>query len=145
MTTKLKLMLAGSAVCALAASVAIAQSTGTPPASTPAPAAAPSLLSLALSDGSVGEMFDGRLGIRTATPSPALQKEVDSLNIKRRLAYTELAGDRGKTIQQVAYAVGCETLSTRVAVGRAYMLEDKIWRVRKAGETIKLPTYCGNE
>ncbi|MFM9851434.1 MAG: YdbL family protein [Sphingomonadaceae bacterium] len=99
-----------------------------------------SLVSAALADGSVGEQADGYLGFRT-TPSSALRAEVDAINIKRRAAYTGLAAQKGVTIKEVAAAIGCETLTTRVAAGRAYQLPDGLWRVKGASE-IKLPDYC---
>jgi uncharacterized protein len=129
--TKTMKIFAGVAgiVFAGAAGLAIAQST------------APTILSTAIADGSVGEQADGYMGFRS-TPSSALRAEVDAINIKRRAAYTQLAQQRGVTIKEVAAAVGCETLAKRVAVGRTYMLADNVWRVRKAGETINLPDYC---
>ena len=72
----------------------------------------------------------------------ALRAEVDALNIKRRAAYTGLAEQRGVTIKDVAAATGCETLAKRVPAGRAYLMPDGVWRVRKAGESISLPGYC---
>jgi uncharacterized protein len=102
---------------------------------------APTPLSTALAEGTVGEQADGYMGTRTA-PAPAIKAEVDAINIKRRAAYTQLAQQRGRTIKEVGAAIGCETLATRVAVGRAYLLPDNIWRVRKAQETIDLPDYC---
>jgi uncharacterized protein len=103
--------------------------------------AAQSPLSAAMSDGSVGEQADGYLGFR-ATPSSTVRAEVDAINIKRRAAYTQIAQQRSVTPKEVAAAVGCETLAKRVAVGRAYLLVDGVWRIRKEGETIKLPEYC---
>jgi uncharacterized protein len=139
MTRKMKIaaLLATGIVIVGAAGIAIAQQTQAPPAQ-------PSLLSIALADGTVGEQADGYLGVRAATISPALRAEVDALRIKRRDAYTQLALKKGVTIQDAAAAVGCETLASRVAVGRAYKLPDGIWRVRKAGEVIDLPPYCGS-
>lgn len=129
MTRNLKLIgLAGTALllAAGAAGVAYAQSAG--------------LVSSAMSDGSVGEQADGYLGFR-ATPSSALRAEIDAINIKRRAAYTSLAAQRGVTVKDVAATVGCETLTARVAQGRAYMLPDGVWRVRGA-TPISLPGYC---
>jgi uncharacterized protein len=131
MTRKMKIV---SAIATLAiagvAGLAIAQT-----------AVAPTLISTALADGSVGEQADGYMGFRS-TPSAALRAEVDAINIKRRAAFTQLAQQKGVTIKEVAAAVGCETLAKRVAVGRAYQLVDGVWRVRKAGEIINLPDYC---
>jgi uncharacterized protein len=103
-------------------------------------AQAATLVSAAMADGSVGEQADGYLGFRT-TPSSALRAEVDAINIKRREAYTKLAAQRGVTVKDVAATVGCETLQTRVAQGRAYLLPDGVWRV-KSTAPITLPAYC---
>lgn len=110
-------------------------------AATYAVAQSASLITVALSEGQVGEQADGYLGIRGPSTS-ALRAEVDALNIKRRAAYTGLAEQRGVTIKDVAAATGCETLAKRVPAGRAYLMPDGVWRVRKAGETISLPGYC---
>lgn len=129
MTRKMKIIsgIVGLALVG-AGGLAIAQTAATP-------------LSSALADGSVGEQADGYMGFRS-TPSATVRAEVDAINIKRRAAYTQLAQQRGVTIKEMAAAVGCETLAKRVAVGRAYQLPDGVWRVRKAGEDIALPTYC---
>jgi uncharacterized protein len=139
MTQKLKWIVATVGVAALSAGIAIAQSTTTPlPAPTPAPVV--TLLSQALADATIGEQHDGYMGFKVP-PSAALRREVDALNIKRRAAFTDVAQTKNVTPKEVAAAVGCQTLS-KVPVGRAYLLEDNVWRVRKAGEVIKLPAYC---
>jgi uncharacterized protein len=101
---------------------------------------APTLVSAALAEGTVGEQADGYMGFK-GTPSAALRAEVDAINIKRRAAFTSLAAQRGVTVKDVAATVGCETLEKRVGTGRAYMLPDGVWRV-KGAEPIKLPAYC---
>jgi uncharacterized protein len=95
----------------------------------------------AVAAGQVGEQADGYLGVR-GTASAAIRAEVQAINIKRREAYTALAGQRGVTVRDVAAAVGCTTLKTRVAAGQAYMLPDGIWRVREGSTPIDLPDYC---
>ncbi len=97
-------------------------------------------VSAALADGTVGEQADGYLGIRGKV-SDDVRAEVDALNIKRRAAYTQRAAQKGATVKEVAAAVGCETLATRVPTGRAYLLPDGVWRV-KGAEPISLPAYC---
>ena len=128
MTKKTKIIagIAAGALLLAGAGFAIAQSTG--------------LVSEALADGSVGEQADGYLGIR-GTASGDLRAEVDAINIKRRAAYTQRAAQKGATVKEVAAAVGCETLATRVANGRAYLLPDGVWRVKGAAP-ISLPAYC---
>lgn len=113
-------------IVAAAAGVALAQSGGA--------------VSAALADGTVGEQADGYLGIRGKV-SDEVRAEVDALNIKRRAAYTQRAAQKGATVKEVAAAVGCETLATRVPTGRAYLLPDGVWRV-KGDAPISLPAYC---
>jgi uncharacterized protein len=97
-------------------------------------------VSQALAAGDIGEQADGYLGHK-ATPSAALRDAVAAINIGRREAYTKLAATRGVTVKDVAAAVGCETLATRVAPGRSYLLPDGVWRV-KGTTAIQLPAYC---
>jgi len=91
--------------------------------------------------GQVGEQADGYMGIR-GTVSAAVRAEIESINIKRRAAYTELAGQRGVTVKDVAAATGCETLAKRVGTDQAYQLRDGVWRVREGAAPIPLPDYC---
>ena len=128
MTKKMKIIagIAAGALLLAGAGISIAQSGG--------------LVSEALADGTVGEQADGYLGIRGSV-SEALRAEVDAINIKRRAAYTQRAAQKGATVKEVAAAVGCETLATCVASGRAYLLPDGVWRV-KSTAPIALPSYC---
>jgi uncharacterized protein len=109
------------------------------------PAAAPSQaygeLAAARRAGQVGERYDGFLGMATAA-SPAVQRQVSAINIRRRSLYVDLAKRRGVTPQVAGYATGCELLA-RVPVGEAYMLQDGVWRLRQAGQVIAQPSYCG--
>jgi uncharacterized protein len=98
-------------------------------------------VSAAIASGDVGEQADGFLGIR-GTVSAATRAEVEAINIKRRAAYTELATQRGVTVKDVAAAVGCTTLRTRVGPGEAYQLRDGVWRTRQGSAPIPLPDYC---
>lgn len=124
--TKIIAGLFAGALLLAGAGIAIAQSGG--------------LVSEALADGTVGEQADGYLGIRGSV-SEAVRAEVDALNIKRRAAYTQRAAQKGATVKEVAAAVGCETLASRVPTGRAYLLPDGVWRVKGAAP-ISLPAYC---
>jgi uncharacterized protein len=131
MTRRSKLIAAaaiGLAIAAGAAVVARAQGAASPVAA-------------AIDAGTVGEQADGYLGVR-GTVSAAIRQEVEAINIKRRAGYTQLAAQRGVTVQDVAAAVGCKTLANRVGPGEAYQLRDGIWRVRKDTTPIDLPDYC---
>ncbi len=130
MTRKTKLIAASLAALGVvmgAGAVAYAQGAGVP---------------AALASGSIGEQADGYLGARGQI-SGALRGEMDAINIKRRAAYTQLAQQRGVTIKEVAAAIGCETLASRVGAGRAYLLPDGVWRVKESS-AIALPSYCAN-
>ena len=91
--------------------------------------------------GQVGEQADGYLGI-VGSPSAALRSQVDSVNIKRRAYYTDLAAKRGAKIEEVAATTACELFRTKVGVGQFYRGTDGAWHKREAG-AIPLPSYCG--
>lgn len=99
-----------------------------------------SVVAQAIAGGTVGEQADGYLGIKGSV-SPAVKAEVDSINIKRRAAYTDLAAKRGVTVADMAAATGCKTLSGRVQAGQSYRLNDGSWHVKGAAP-IALPDYC---
>ena len=128
--TRKFLMMAGFAAIALATGLA---------AVTPAWAQS-GAVAAAMAQGAVGEQADGYLGI-AGTVSAAVRGEVESINIKRRAAYTDLAGKRGVTVQDVAAATGCQTLSSRVKAGQVYRIGAGPWQTKGAGP-IALPSYC---
>lgn len=109
------------------------------------PAAAPAQgyaeLGAARRAGQVGERYDGYLGFATQA-SPAVQRQVNAINIRRRSLYVGLARRRGVTPQVAGLATGCELL-TQVQVGEVYLLQDGVWRRRQAGQVIARPSHCG--
>ncbi len=92
--------------------------------------------------GQVGEQADGYLGLVGSAPA-AVRAQVDSVNIKRRAYYTDLAGKRGAKIEEVAATTACELFRTKVAPGQYYRLPDGVWRQRDGSTPIPLPAYCG--
>ena len=90
--------------------------------------------------GSVGERFDGYLGIAAAV-DPAVRSQVGSINIQRRALYSNLAARKGVSPNDVGITAACELLA-RVPVGGAYMLGDGAWRRRAAGQSAPVPAYC---
>jgi len=94
----------------------------------------------AKSAGQVGERYDGYLGYATS-PNALLRGQVESVNIRRRALYTELAARRGASRVEVGITAGCELLAS-VAVGEAYLLGDNVWRRRAPGEAVPTPDYC---
>ena len=91
--------------------------------------------------GQVGEQADGYLGLVGSAPA-AVRAQVDSVNIKRRAYYTDLAAKRGAKIEEVAATTACELFRTKVAQGQYYRLTDGVWRQRDSAP-IPLPAYCG--
>jgi uncharacterized protein YdbL (DUF1318 family) len=68
---------------------------------------------------------------------------MDSVNIQRRAAYTQLAAQRGATIEEVAAATACQLFSSRVGPGQYYRLPDGVWRQRNGNEPVPRPSHCG--
>jgi uncharacterized protein YdbL (DUF1318 family) len=97
-------------------------------------------VAVGLASGAVGERFDGYLGYVTAV-SPALRRQVDAINIRRRTLYSNLAARRGVSPQDVGVTAACELLR-RVDFGQAYMLGDGQWRRRAPGQAAPVPDYC---
>ena len=105
----------------------------------PAAAQSPQVLA-AIQAGQVGERYDGYLGFASLPPDE-LRRQVIAINIRRRTLYTELAVERNVNVQLVGITTAC-ALFRRVPVGGVYMLEDKIWRRRAAGQAEIVPNSC---
>jgi uncharacterized protein YdbL (DUF1318 family) len=97
-------------------------------------------LAAAITAGQVGEQADGYVGVAKPV-SPDIKAQVESLNIKRRAAYTDQASKHGVALSDWAATIGCQTLK-RVGSGEAYRLPDGVWRT-KGAEPIALPSVCG--
>lgn len=104
------------------------------------PVMAQSLIGTALANGQVGERDDGYLGM-IGSPSDAVKRAVNGINITRRSLYSSLAAKKGVTPEEVGLTAACTTLS-RVAVGQLYFTQSKGWQRRIAGQPVALPAYC---
>lgn len=80
--------------------------------------------------GQVGEKMDGYLGV--VSGGAAVQKLVDDINIRRKAVYTERAQASGSTVQEYAFAAGCQAI-TRTQPGEKYQGTDGSWQTRGAG------------
>ena len=78
--------------------------------------------------GKVGEGRDGYLGI-VGQPTPALQRLVDDINIKRRAVYARKAQENNATIEEFAFTAGCQAIS-RTEPGEKYQAPDGSWKTR---------------
>jgi uncharacterized protein len=87
--------------------------------------------------GLVGEKPDGYLGI-VGTATPALQAVVNDINIKRRERYAERAKAANATLDEFAFATGCQAiLATKP--GERYQAPDGSWQTRGAGPPLRDP------
>jgi len=82
----------------------------------------------ARANGTVGEKTDGTLGI-VGQATPALQRLVNDINIRRRAVFTERASERGVTVEEYATTVGCQAIM-RTAPGEKYEAPDGTWKTR---------------
>lgn len=92
--------------------------------------------------GLVGEQADGYLGLVGQAPAE-VRAQMDQVNIQRRAAYTQLATQRGATIEEVAAATACQIFAGRVGPGQYYRLPDGVWRRRNGSEPVPRPSHCG--
>lgn len=109
----------------------------------PASAIADDVVDAARAAGVIGEQADGYLGIASGqTASADLRARVDQINIRRRAAYTERATQTGVSVNEMAAAVACQILTTRVNVGERYRDEAGAWRQRTASQPVAAPSFC---
>jgi uncharacterized protein YdbL (DUF1318 family) len=92
--------------------------------------------------GLVGEQADGYLGLAGSAPAN-VRAQMEQVNIQRRAAYTQLAAQRGATIEEVAAATACQLFASRVAPGQYYRMPDGVWRTRNGNEPVPRPAHCG--
>ena len=97
-------------------------------------------LPAAIAGGSVGERFDGYMGF-AVPPTPEVRRQVNAINIKRRILYIQLAAGKNTTADQVGMLTACELFS-RLPTGQSYQLSDGVWRRLGAGEPRPQPDYC---
>lgn len=78
--------------------------------------------------GKVGERVDGYLGI-VGEATPALQRIVDDINIKRRAVYARKAQENNATLEQYAVTAGCQAI-LRTEPGEMYQTPSGEWKER---------------
>ena len=91
--------------------------------------------------GAAAEKADGYLAATSSATGPQ-RDQVSAINIQRRQLYTNLAQQRGATIEEVAAATACQTFASRIAPGQQYVLEDGAVRTRNGSEPVPLPRHC---
>ena len=96
--------------------------------STPATAQRDPAYAAAREAGRIGEKVDGYLGI-VGEATPALQRLVDEINIKRRAVYARKAQENNATLEQYAMTAGCQAIA-RTVPGEKYQAPTGEWRTR---------------
>lgn len=91
----------------------------------------------ARSTGQVGEKMDGYLGI-VGTPSEALQRMVNDINIKRRAVYADKAKAANATLEEYALTAGCIAIAKTVP-GEKYQAPDGSWQTRTSAPPTRDP------
>ena len=104
------------------------------------PAQDPATIIAAKRAGQIGERYDGYLGY-VITPSAALRRQVDAVNIRRRSLYSTLAANKGVSPQEVGITAACSLLR-RISVGEYYLSGQGGWQRYAPGRS-PLPPYCG--
>ncbi len=92
--------------------------------------------------GQAGEQADGYMGV-VGSPPANVRAQVEQINIQRRAAYTQLASQRGVTIEEAAAATACQIFASRIGPGQHYRLPDGVWRQRNGNEPVPRPSHCG--
>jgi uncharacterized protein YdbL (DUF1318 family) len=105
-----------------------------------APAQDPATIVAAKRAGQIGERYDGYVGY-VITPSPALRRQVDAVNIRRRSLYTGLAASKGVSPEEVGITAAC-SLFRRIGVGEYYFTAQAGWQRYAPGRS-PVPPYCG--
>jgi len=118
----------------IAATAAIVAVTGI---AVPAQAQRDPAYAAARANGTVGEQIDGYLGIVTSA-TPALQRLVNDINIRRRAVYAQKAQENNATLEQYATTAGCQAIARTVS-GEKYQAPDGSWRTRTAAPPERLP------
>ena len=97
-------------------------------AAAPMASAADPVVEAAISAGTVGEQADGYLGVVSGKAVDAQTKRtIDEVNIKRRAAYTQLAAQKGVTVDQVA-AVVAEKQVDKLPSGAYFQDASGAWK-----------------
>ena len=75
--------------------------------------------------------MDGYIGI-VGAETPALRRIVNDINIKRRAVYSEKAQAARATLEEYAFAAGCQAI-LKTEPGEKYQAPDGSWATRGAG------------
>lgn len=125
-------MLIAAVLLGSATSAAMAYQTGPRPAEYQA----------ARTQGLIGEGSDGYLDF-VSTPSPAIKALVESINIKRKDAYTKIALDTKVTVSCAAQRSARELITSKMVPGEKYQASDGSWQTRTSEVPEVATPACG--
>ena len=91
----------------------------------------------ARANGTIGEQPDGYLGI-VGQATPALQRLVDDINIKRRAVYSRKARENSATLEAYSLTAGCQAIARTVA-GEKYQAPSGEWMTRTSAPPVRDP------
>ncbi|MEL6529544.1 MAG: YdbL family protein [Pseudomonadota bacterium] len=91
----------------------------------------------ARANGTVGEKPDGYLGI-VGQATPALQRLVDDINIKRRAVYSRKARENSATLEAYSLTAGCQAIA-RTVPGEKYQTPAGEWMTRGSAPPVRDP------
>ena len=86
----------------------------------------------ARSNGSVGEVVTGYLGV-VGPGCPALRAMVEDINIRRLDIFVRRARANRTTVENYAFTMGCRNIAN-TAPGEKYQAPDGTWQTRGPGE-----------
>lgn len=91
----------------------------------------------ARASGAVGEQVNGYLGFPTP-PSTEVRRMAEDINIKRKAVYAERAQANNSTVEEYAFAAGCQAIS-RTVPGEKYQAPDGSWKTRTSEAPVRDP------
>lgn len=85
--------------------------------------------------GKVGEEMSGYLAV-VGTGTPALEKMVEDINIRRKAVYAERAQAQHATVEEYAFTMGCHLIAN-TAPGEKYQGPDGDWHTRDSSPPLR--------
>lgn len=85
--------------------------------------------------GQIGEKIDGYVAV-VGAGNAELNRIVDDTNIKRKAVYSTKAQEQHVTIEEYAFATGCNLIA-KTAPGEKYQAPDGTWKTRTAAAPVR--------
>jgi len=103
------------------------------------------VLAQARTSGVIGEGRDGYVAIVDSSANADIQARVQSLNTRRRAAFTRRATNNPPaTVEEMAIAFACEVYATQISPGELYQAADGSWQTRTSAPPPPPSATCTN-